>query len=474
MIDTEEQAVDTERRGTDSRKRVIALLLLLWISLLALLRSSYTISTYQLFSSSNDTKNSSSTATLHPISSKTLPIYLIDTSDINQTNIAASTWGEISTNWNRTTQYSNLLSFATAVPSLPNQKYNNNATTISNVKNKRRQIILIHCGPKLGSTTLRRACRKTLQQTCPQINFTTYLNNRERRSHAPPGYFGGDRLVSVMNECVDTYHFCVFQVTEMDLNPSENKTTEITITSEELDADTVTTTTTNTAAAATLSQNVQYIHLFPFRNYNDWVKSAIKQQYDRSGEKGCLTAKNLWDGGKCQHHHMEIDIRKYSRVDLDRFQDGIVKRMNKNQLLLTGRKQGQEEEEQHTLLLYLHRDLQRTMRELSTRYQLPMLPGTGETLKGKRPNGTCNESLVELYHECFSDSLMEFGWDLSEKQLQYNRATDRSSSLRSVDPPKPEENSRKTNHLEPLTLSEAKSSSCTFCRILNSSQFVYH
>ncbi len=157
MIDTEEQSVDAERRGIDSWKRIIALLLLLLISLLALLRSSYTISTYHLFFSSNDTKISSSTATLHPISSETLPIYLIDTSDINQTNIAASTRGEISTNWNRTTQYSDLLSFATAVPSLPNQQKNNNNT---NIEKKRRQIILIHCGPKLGSSTLRHACRK--------------------------------------------------------------------------------------------------------------------------------------------------------------------------------------------------------------------------------------------------------------------------------------------------------------------------
>jgi len=116
----------------------------------------------------------------------------------------------------------------------------------------------------------------------------------------------------------------------------------------------------------------------------------------------------LWDGGKCQHYRMEIDIRKYARVDLDRFQDGIVRRMNK----LEGR--GQEE---HTFLLYLHRDLQQAMREISARYQMPMLPGTGAKLKGVRKEGTCNESLVEMYHECFSDSLMEFRWDLPENKV---------------------------------------------------------
>ena len=106
-----------------------------------------------------------------------------------------------------------------------------------------------------------------------------------------------------------------------------------------------------------------------------------------------------------------VDIRKYPRVFLDQYQDGIVKRM------LEEGKRGHEME-QHTLLLYLHRDLHRTMKEVSRRYQLPMLPGTGLISKGKRLNGTCDPSLEKLYHECFSDSLMGFRWDLPENQLR--------------------------------------------------------
>eukprot|EP00984_Skeletonema_dohrnii_P005874 scaffold2077_cov85-Skeletonema_dohrnii-CCMP3373.AAC.3 len=399
MTDTEQTAnVRTETTAQNGSRRGIALLLLLLISLLALLRSSYTISTYY-YSSSDDIKSSSiviplvanystsiaakTTSETHQIiSSESLPIYLIDTSNINHTNIAASTWGDIAPHWNRTAQFSNLLGLATNVSSLPNQ-YNNNFNS-----KKRRQIVLIHCGPKLGSTTLRQACTKNLQRTCPQINFTTYRNGRERRARAPAGYFGGDRLISVMNECVDTYYFCVNQITVMDLMPSTTATDESDM---------------NIVTRAGMTQNVEYIHLFPFRNYNDWVRSAIKQQYDRAGEKGCLAAKMLWDDGKCQHYRMEIDLRKYSRVDLDRFQDGIMRRMN----LLS----------YHTLLLYLHRDLQQAMELVSTTYEMPMLPGTGATLKGKRREGSCNESLVEQYHECFSDELMEFRWDLPENQI---------------------------------------------------------
>jgi len=375
-----------------AQKKGIARLLILLIlstSLLTLIRSSHMISKYYYsrplvanYSPSISAKTTSETHQV--ISSESLPIYLIDTSNINHTNIAASTWGDIAPHWNRTAQFSNLLSLAATVSSLPNQ-YNNNVNS-----KKRRQIILIHCGPKLGSTTLRAACNKNLYRTCPQINFTAYTNGRERRSRAPAGYFGGDRLISVMNECVDTYYFCVNQITAMDLLPST--------TADESDI----------ATTAGMTQKVEYIHLFPFRNYNDWVRSAIKQSYDRGGEQDCLRVMKLWDDGKCQHYRMEIDIRQYSRVDLDRFQDGVVRRMN--QL-------GERGKEEHTFLLYLHRDLQRVMELVSTTYQMPMFPGTGEKLKGTRPEGTCNESLVEQYHECFSDELMEFRWDLPENQL---------------------------------------------------------
>ena len=390
-----EQAIDVEKRGTvtaknDSRRRS-SVLLLLSISLLTLLRSSYTISTNHLFSSSDDTKISSSTAKLHQIvvsSKKPFPIYLIDTSNTDQTTIAASTWGEISANWNRTTQYSNLLSLATAVPSLPNQYSNHNTE-----KKRRRQIVLIHVGPKLGSTTLRQACRANIKRRCPQINITTQL---------PPGFNGGDELVSVLNGCLNTHYFCVNQRVGLDslLLPSENNTT----TSE--GSDKVTT-------ATKTNQNIEYIHLFPFRNYNEWVKSAIKQLYDRrhGDPKECNQVKRRWENGRCRHLKIEIDIRKYPRIDVDRYQDAIVKRM------LEEGKRGYDME-QHTLLLYLHRDLYRTMKEVSRRYQIPMLPGTNLITKGKRLNGTCDPSLEKLYHECFSDSLMGFRWDLPENQLR--------------------------------------------------------
>jgi len=346
--------------------------------------------------------------TMHHQTSGTLPIYLIDSSlsHINHTKIAVATWGDIAPYWNRTAEYSNLMNLATTVSALPIDN--------SDSDSKRRQIVLLHVGPKLGSSTLRSACHKGMQRTCPQINTT----GREIRSNAPPGYFGGDRLVSVIKECVDTNYFCVYQipVLDMDMLPAFNTTTitsanETAIISKEQQQQQQQQQQTN---------NIQYIHLFPFRNYNDWVLSAIKQQYDRGGLNGCIVLQRKWEDGKCQHNEMEIDIRKYARVNLDRFLGGVIGRMNSSS---SGRNvdDNKLEEagggEEHTFILYLHRDLHQAMKVLSTAYHIPMLPGTTSEKKGKRPEGTCNESLVELYHECFSNGLMEFRWDLPENQV---------------------------------------------------------
>mmetsp|Transcript_22788 Transcript_22788/g.28719 ORF Transcript_22788/g.28719 Transcript_22788/m.28719 type:complete len:227 (+) Transcript_22788:158-838(+) len=208
-------------------KREVALLLISFIVLITLLnvfQSSSTIST-SFHSFSVDNSESSSIGILEPpVSSESLPIYLIDMSNISQPNIAVSTWGNIAPHWNRTTQYSNLLNLATTVPSsLPNQQYNN---TINN--KKRRQIILIHCGPKLGSSTLRKACEENMEQTCPQINFTAYINHAEVEEKGPAGYFGGDRMLSLMNECVDTHYFCVRDIEVMHMLPPSTTTTTTT------------------------------------------------------------------------------------------------------------------------------------------------------------------------------------------------------------------------------------------------------
>mmetsp|Transcript_20360 Transcript_20360/g.38461 ORF Transcript_20360/g.38461 Transcript_20360/m.38461 type:complete len:151 (+) Transcript_20360:623-1075(+) len=147
--------------------------------------------------------------------------------------------------------------------------------------------------------------------------------------------------------------------------------------------------------------DVEFIHMFPFRNYDDWAASALKQQFDRGGENGCDKLKKLFVNRKCKPSQMELDIRQYGKADLSRFADSVVQR----RITMKEKKKG--EEERHTILLYFHRDLDKTLTLLHTLYGIPLLPGSDGKGKEKRPEGTCDASLLKTFHECFSHQLME-------------------------------------------------------------------
>lgn len=138
--------------------------------------------------------------------------------------------------------------------------------------------------------------------------------------------------------------------------------------------------------------DVLFIHMFPFRNYDEWAASALKQAYDRGKEHGCNTTKALLD--ECKPSRMEIDFRKYGKTELAKFKEGVVQRMLKL-------------EEHHLFVLYHHRELNIILEKLSDVYGIPLLPGSDGKGKGKRPVGTCDDKLLQMFHDCFSLELME-------------------------------------------------------------------
>ena len=142
-------------------------------------------------------------------------------------------------------------------------------------------------------------------------------------------------------------------------------------------------------------QNVLFIHMFPFRNYDDWAASALKQQYDRGREAGCNKTKDLWEDN-CTPSKMEIDFGKYGKAELARFKEGVVQRMN-----------GDKKMEHHVFLLYHHRELNDVLDKLNYLYDIPALPGSDGKGKERRPEGTCDGEMLEMFHDCFSSQLME-------------------------------------------------------------------
>ena len=135
-----------------------------------------------------------------------------------------------------------------------------------------------------------------------------------------------------------------------------------------------------------------FIHMFPFRTYDEWARSALKQAFDRGGQRGCDSASKLID--ECVPSRMEIDFRKYGKTDLSKFKEVAVQRMN-------------DYNESHIFILYHHRELEKVLQILSGVYNVPNLPGSDGHGKLKRPEGTCDDGILDRYHDCFSHQLME-------------------------------------------------------------------
>lgn len=138
--------------------------------------------------------------------------------------------------------------------------------------------------------------------------------------------------------------------------------------------------------------DLTFIHMFPFRTYDEWAVSALKQSYDRLGHKGCKKLATLME--KCEPTNLEIDLRQYSKTDLSKFKELVIRRMN-------------EKKESHIFILYHHQDLEKVVTMLSRVYEIPILPGLDAREKSLRPEGSCDKSILQKFHECFSSQLME-------------------------------------------------------------------
>jgi len=283
-----------------------------------------------------------------------LPIYLLQP-DTDQT--VQIKWEKLAQMWNRTIQYEDIVQHSTPISSLP-------PLPSSNL----RRVVMLHTSPKMGSSTIREACSVNYEKTCgipyKAVNMKPYHGqsiNRPPRP-IPLGYQDGKTLYPMMRKCRNTSHFCVKDI----ILPTGIPTYD----------------------------DVMFVHMFPFRNYNEFAKSALKQRYDVDGNSGCSRVKSLL--GECKPGRYELDLRQYSKTQLSRFKEEVVQRMN-------------DRNEHHIFLLYHHGELDSVLDKLSGVYNIPRLPGSNGTRNEVRPKGTCEDSkkLLDMYHDCFSDELME-------------------------------------------------------------------
>mmetsp|Transcript_20510 Transcript_20510/g.44513 ORF Transcript_20510/g.44513 Transcript_20510/m.44513 type:complete len:357 (-) Transcript_20510:54-1124(-) len=274
----------------------------------------------------------------HPtnLTVSTLPIHIIQPS-ANHSSVLP--WRTLASSWDRNTTFENLLEISHNSPLPP-------------IPPNHRVAIILHCSPKMGSLTLRKACKNNLQNSC----------GMEPKGRIDPnGYSNITWFSEIIQQCDTTHHFCL----RLGMFKKEMEKIE----------------------------GIVFFHLYPFRKYDSWAISALKQPYDRGGERGCNDLRNMMD--KCSDRHGELAFFKYTKTKMSKVQPLVVHRIN-------------EMKETHHTLLYPYFEVDGLLSVLSEAYQVPLLPGSNGTHHTERPkNGTCDKSILDQFHDCFTSKLME-------------------------------------------------------------------
>ncbi|KAL9190039.1 hypothetical protein ACHAXT_007250 [Thalassiosira profunda] len=202
----------------------------------------------------------------------------------------------------------------------------------------------------MGSLTLRTACRDTLESTCG-------VDPEDRVD--PRGYSNSVELANLVRTCNATHHFCQRRGLLRESTPP--------------------------------IEGVMFLHLYPFRKYDEWTASALKQPYDRKGERGCKELRTLMD--RCEDKHGELAFWKYPKAQMSEALPLAMQRID-------------ERKELHHILLYPFREIHNLLQWLSDEYRIPTMAGANRTEHADRPrNGTCDAAILGRFHECFTAGL---------------------------------------------------------------------
>ena len=283
-----------------------------------------------------------------------IPVYTTDLSDVYSMD-----YHYLASIWDRETQYDDML----------HASKNSSATNTQQETQLRHQLhqdnrnitVIFHNSPKTASSTLREACLETQYDTCN-------LPLKPPGNHWPEGYRTPKRLTQLFNECPNTHHFCVRGHV-------------------------------NNKKLYTLSyHNRTFLHLFPFRNYDEWVASAMNQISKRDGEEGCQYTLNLVK--ECQPHKYELNFERYTKFILSEFISSY-RRVRK-------RNSDMDVNGHHHVLIYNYLHLDETLTWLHERFGVPLLAGTAKKMNTAPPDfEPCKDAklIMRKFHDCFSESL---------------------------------------------------------------------
>lgn len=267
-------------------------------------------------------------------------------------------WKSLLENWNRNSTFDDIITLSTSLQ-------NENAERAENVMPKK---FVIHCLPKTASTTLRKACRRHLWTNCEALELPMKQD--------PFGFRQIDDFFTAVRYCPEIDHFCVQGGDDM-----------MTIINHEEKAE-------SEQEGEGESYPLHFIHMVPFRNFDSWVESAVKQVFVIDGS--CDRVGQLLDHNCLGYREMYMEL--YPKIAL-----ALLTGMgfNANDKGLTG-----EGKSQHHIVLYNYQDTDVIIAETSRYFGIEPLARTDEQAKANRGEGTCPARISDKFHECHDETLM--------------------------------------------------------------------
>ncbi|KAL3786057.1 hypothetical protein HJC23_003905 [Cyclotella cryptica] len=320
-------------------------------------------------------------------------------------------WKQLVHNWNPSTTFDDLIYFGSAIQPPPTTTNNNNDIPSSSASTSLTKKLVLHCLPKTASTTLRDACKRLIAKKCPEVP----------QRHDPYGYRDPTEFYRAVLQCPEVHQFCV-QGGDLEMNVIGYRGMELeedddVVVHEQKDEEKRKEFEKERSLEVQEAQNmdpVHFIHLVPFRNFNEWAASALKQIYvvdekcDRINEmlEQCLGYRELY---------MELYTKSVLSGLIGMSLDVNTSSEDNNPW----------RKNEHHIVLYNYEDTDTIVTEMSNFFNMEPMPHTSTYLKGDRSEGTCPDATLERFHECHDDTLenMDAITDF-EKELKRRRRDD--------------------------------------------------
>jgi len=156
-----------------------------------------------------------------------------------------------------------------------------------------------------------------------------------------------------------------------------------------------------------------FVHLIPFRNFDEWAASALRQIYEV--DEQCEDIDNLLE--HCLGYR-ELYMELYPKSVLA-LQIGMA--LNRNNAVPLG---NVYDAHQHHIVLYDYKQIDEIMKKMSVYFDFPPMPETDQEAKKIRAEGTCPDKTLERFHECHDETLMKMDAIVDLKKERKRRRDD--------------------------------------------------